>query len=103
MTEEELTLDEKAFNYAKAKSEGTVAVTENYLLGELKLAYLDGFHEGKQKWHKVADKIPMNEGWVCNQDGLPCWYDLKNEQWLGCEGATVRVTEWCDMPHLRRW
>ena len=61
--------------------------------------YLAGLHEGQPKWHKVADKIPMNEGWVCNQYGIPCWYDLEHEQWLDCEGTTLRVTEWCDMPY----
>ena len=42
-----MTIDEKAFNYAKEKSEGTVAVSENRFLGELKLAYIKGAEEVK--------------------------------------------------------
>lgn len=56
---------------------------------------------GRPKWHKVADgDLPSEEGgWVCNQDGLPCYYDWSTEQWLDCEGTQIRTTEWCHMPH----
>ena len=53
------------------------------------------------EWHRVADRdLPSEEGgWVCNQDGLPCYYDWSTEQWLDCEGTQIRTTEWCNMPH----
>ena len=66
--------------------------------------YKDGFKDGYNKaneWHKVADRdLPSEEGgWVCNQDGLPCYYAWSTEQWLDCEGTQIRTTEWCNMPH----
>ena len=61
--------------------------------------YMQGATENGVQWHKVADNLPMNEGWVCNQYGIPCRYDWENEQWLDWEGTTLRVTEWCDMPY----
>lgn len=72
----------------------------------LKQAYLDGLKAGKgmnisTKWHKVAHgDLPSEEGgWVCNQNGLPCYYDWSTLQWLDCEGTQIRTTEWCHMPH----
>ena len=68
-------------------------------------AFLAGLKAGKMnapnKWHKVADgDLPSEEGgWVCNQNGLPCYYDWGTEQWLDCEGTQIRTTEWCHMPH----
>ena len=67
-------------------------------------AFKDGAEFGYNKaneWHKVADgELPSEEGgWVCNQDGLPCYYDWSTEQWLDCEGTQIRTTEWCNMPH----
>ena len=47
-------LDERAFNYAKRKSEGTVAVSENRFLGDLKLAYIAGYNKANE-WHYVKD------------------------------------------------
>lgn len=66
--------------------------------------FLDGVDLGYNKaneWHKVADgDLPSEEGgWVCNQNGLPCYFDWSTEQWLDCEGTQVRTTEWCHMPH----
>ena len=59
-----------------------------------------GYNKANE-WHKVADgDLPSEEcGWVCNQDGLPCYYDWSTEQWLDCEGTQIRTTEWCNMPH----
>lgn len=99
MTEE---LKQKAINqirklYSVDEDKSDDFISE-YFDTEIEL-YIAGATEYGIQWHKVADKIPMNEGWVCNQNGLPCWYDLKNEQWLDCEGTTLMVTEWCDMPH----
>lgn len=56
---------------------------------------------GRPKWHKVADgDLPSEEGgWVCNQNGLPCYFEWGTEQWLDCEGTQIRTTEWCHMPH----
>ncbi len=63
--------------------------------------FLAGLKAGRPKWHKVADgDLPSEEGgWVCNQDGLPCYFDWGTEQWLDCEGTQIRTTEWCHMPH----
>lgn len=55
-------------------------------------------------WHFLKENpkdLPRNEGWVCNQDGLPCWYDITNDQWIDCEGTQIKTTAWCDMPHTR--
>lgn len=55
-------------------------------------------------WHFLRENpkdLPRNEGWVCNQDGLPCWYDITNDQWLDCEGTQVKTTAWCNMPRLK--
>ena len=67
----------------------------------LKQAYLAGLKAGRQKWHKVADgDLPSEEGgWVCNQNGLPCFFDWGTEQWLDCEGTQIKTIEWCHMPH----
>ena len=67
-------------------------------------AFKDGAEFGYNKaneWHYVKDgDLPSEEGgWVCNQDGLPCYYDWSTEQWLDCEGTQIRTTEWCNMPH----
>ena len=68
----------------------------------------DGFQKGANfgynkvnEWHKVAHgDLPSEEGgWVCNQDGLPCYFDWGTEKWLDCEGTQIRTTEWCHMPH----
>lgn len=68
---------------------------------ELQEAYLAGLKAERPQWHKVADgDLPSEEGgWVCNQDGLPCYFDWSTEQWLDCEGTQIRTTEWCHMPH----
>ena len=68
---------------------------------QLKQSYLAGLKAGRTKWHKVADgDLPSEEGgWVCNQNGLPCFFDWDVEQWLCCEGTQIRTTEWCHMPH----
>ncbi len=55
-------------------------------------------------WHFLKENpkdLPRNEDWVCNQDGLPCWYDIANDQWIDCEGTQIKTTAWCDMPHTR--
>ena len=67
----------------------------------IKQAFLAGLKAGRPKWHKVADgDLPSEEGgWVCNQNGLPCFFDWGTEQWLDCEGTQIRTTEWCHMPH----
>lgn len=67
----------------------------------IKQAHFDGLKAGRPKWYKVADgDLPSEEGgWVCNQDGLPCYFDWSTEQWLDCEGTQIRTTEWCHMPH----
>ena len=59
-----------------------------------------GYNKANE-WHKVADgDLPSEEGgWVCNQDGLPCYFDWGTEQWLDCEGTQIRTTEWCHMSH----
>ena len=67
-------------------------------------AHKDGAEFGYNKaneWHRVADRdLPSEEGgWVCNQDGLLCYFDWSTEQWLDCEGTQIRTTEWCIMPH----
>lgn len=79
----------------------TVAITVDELINiwneltELKLK------AGRPKWHKVADgDLPKNEGWVCNQDGLPCWYDWNTEQWFACGGVPIRTIAWCETPHI---
>jgi hypothetical protein len=69
-----------------------------------KIDYQYGAEFGYNKaneWHYVKDgDLPSEEGgWVCNQDGLPCYYDWSTEQWLDCEGTQIRTTEWCNMPH----
>lgn len=71
---------------------------------EEKKLLLEGIKFGYNKaneWHKVADgDLPSEEGgWVCNQNGLPCFFDWGTEQWLDCEGTQIRTTEWCHMPH----
>ena len=84
---------------------GFVILTEN-----IKNDFIDLFVAGfmkclelnkEIKWHKVAHgDLPSEEGgWVCNQDGLPCYFDWGTEQWLECEGTQIRTTEWCHMPH----
>lgn len=55
-------------------------------------------------WHFLKENpkdLPRNEGWVCNQDGLPCRYDIANDQWIDCEGTQIKTTAWCDMPHTK--
>ena len=76
------------------------------VMKELNIAYKDGFNDGYNKaneWHdlrKNPNDLPSEEGgWVCNQNGLPCYYDWGTEQWLDCEGTQIRTTEWCHMPH----
>lgn len=61
-----------------------------------------GYNKANE-WHFVKDgDLPSEEGgWVCNQDGLPCYYDWSTEQWLDCEGTQIRTTEWCNMPHKK--
>ena len=55
-----------------------------------KRSYKDGFlaglEAGRPEWHKVADgDLPSEEGgWVCNQDGLSCYFD-----WSG--GFTMAI------------
>ena len=73
----------------------------DFVWEELKQAYLAGLKAGRPKWHKVADgDLPSEEGgWVCNQNGLPCFFDWGTEQWLDCEGTQIKTTEWCHMPH----
>lgn len=68
---------------------------------ELEWLLKKAFNAGKTKWHKVAHgDLPSEEGgWVCNQNGLPCFFDWGTEQWLDCEGTQIRTTEWCHMPH----
>lgn len=68
---------------------------------ELEYLLKKAFNAGRPKWHKVADgDFPSEEGgWVCNQNGLPCYFDWSTEQWLDCEGTQIRTTEWCHMPH----
>lgn len=68
---------------------------------ELEYLLKKAFNAGRPKWHKVADgDLPSEEGgWVCNQNGLPCFLDWGTEQWLDCEGTQIRTTEWCHMPH----
>ena len=72
-----------------------------YISPFIEQAYLAGLNAGKTKWHYVKDgDLPSEEGgWVCNQDGLPCFFDWGTEQWLDCEGTQIRTTEWCHMPH----
>jgi len=89
MTDEEMTEE-----YAKPWKTSLAYVS-------VKEAYLAGLKAGRPKWHKVADgDLPSEEGgWVCNQNGLPCFFDWGTEQWLDCEGTQIRTTEWCHMPH----
>ena len=69
---------------------------------DIQEAFLAGLKAGRlTKWHSVANRdLPKEEcGWVCNQDGLPCYFDWGTEQWLDCEGTQIRTTEWSDIPH----
>ena len=75
-----------------------------FILAMIQQTFQDGAEFGyykANKWHRVADRdLPSEEGgWVCNQDGLPCYFDWSTEQWLDCEGTQIRTTEWCNMPH----
>ena len=94
MTDEELSM-EFVLNYPKIEK-GELLTTK-----DLQNAYLAGLKASRPKWHNVtAGDLPSEEGgWVCNQDGLPCYYDWGTLQWLDCEGTQIRTTEWCHMPH----
>lgn len=76
-------------------------VPDSEFFNQVEQAFLAGLKAGRPKWHKVADgDLPSEEGgWVCNQNGLPCFFDWGTEQWLDCEGTQIRTTEWCYMPH----
>ncbi|MBR6081236.1 MAG: hypothetical protein IKP60_13925 [Treponema sp.] len=82
------------FNYERGVDTKTCYDELEYILKR-------AFKAGRPKWHKVADgDLPSEEGgWVCNQNGLPCYFDWSTEQWLDCEGTQIRTTEWCHMPH----
>lgn len=82
------------FNYGRGVDTKTCYDELEYILKK-------AFNAGKTKWHKVAHgDLPSEEGgWVCNQNGLPCFFDWGTEQWLDCEGIQIRTTEWCHMPH----
>ena len=100
MTEEELTLDEKAFNYAKSKSEGTVAVTENCFLGELKLAYLAGAKENGTVWHDLRkDQNDLPEG---NGLFIIYWKLGTVDNYMVFRGTITEmhkdVIAWCEIP-----
>ncbi|MBP5751450.1 MAG: hypothetical protein J6W60_01140 [Treponema sp.] len=82
------------FNYERGVDTKTCFDELEYLLKRT-------FNAGRPKWHKVADgDLPKNEGWVCNQDGLPCWYDWNTEQWFACGGVPIRTIAWCETPHI---
>lgn len=82
------------FNYERGVDTKTCFDELEYLLKR-------AFNAGRPKWHKVADgDLPKNEGWVCNQDGLPCWYDWNTEQWFACGGVPIRTIAWCETPHI---
>ena len=97
-----MTDEEMAVNWIRSQgwSEETLPSDE---FGQMSQAFLAGLKAGRPKWHKVADgDLPSEEGgWVCNQNGLPCFFDWGTEQWLDCEGTQIRTTEWCYMPHKR--
>lgn len=59
------------FNYGRG------GVDTKTCYDELEYLLKKAFTAGKTKWHKVADgDLPSEEGgWVCNQDGLPCFFD----------------------------
>ena len=82
------------FNYGRGVDAKTCYDELEYLLKK-------AFNAGRPKWHKIAHgDLPSEEGgWVCNQNGLPCFFDWGTEQWLDCEGTPIRTTEWCHMPH----
>jgi hypothetical protein len=82
------------FNYERGVDTKTCFDELEYLLKR-------AFNAGRPKWYKVADgDLPKNEGWVCNQDGLPCWYDWNTEQWFACGGVPIRTIAWCETPHI---
>ena len=92
------------FGYNKAKVEVEDSYRESLCNSELNLASVTEQLEELEKankWHKVAHgDLPSEEGgWVCNQNGLPCFFDWGTEQWRDCEGTHIRTTEWCHIPH----
>ena len=104
-----MTDEERADEYASSYGDDNIIDFGDDQLNLFPLrrwSFLDGLKAGKgmnvpTKWHKVADgDLPSEEGgWVCNQNGLPCYYDWGTEQWLDCEGIQIRTIEWCHMPH----
>lgn len=101
MTDEEI--DRMADNFVNAQDFTKLySVARKAECGAFwKYGFLAGLKAGRPKWHKVAaGDLPSEEGgWVCNQNGLPCYFDWSTEQWLDCEGTQIRTTEWCHMPH----
>lgn len=99
-----MTLEERAEEYieknCKMWEEGELTVDEI-----VRLTYKDCAKENGIQWHdlrKNPNDLPSEAGgWVCNQDGLPCYFDWGTEQWLDCEGTQIRTTEWCNMPHKK--
>ena len=64
-------------------------------------AYEEGYNKCNE-WHdlkKNPKDLPVNEGWVCNQNGMTCYYDIRAEKWYCGEGTVITVTDWCHMPH----
>lgn len=54
-------------------------------------------------WHFLKENPKdLPKVWVCNQDGLPCWYDIANDQWIDSEGTQIKTTAWCAMPQLEK-
>lgn len=70
----------------------------------IRKAFIAGLKAGRPKWHdlrKNPNDLPNVEGgWVCNQDGYPCFFDWHTEQWLDTEGTQITTVEWCNIPHI---
>lgn len=88
------------YGYNKAKEDADKMKSRFLELCNLKDMRIEKLEKANE-WHKIADgELPSEEcGWVCNQHGIPCYYDWSTEQWLDCEGTQIRTTEWCNMPH----
>lgn len=100
MTDEELEFE--SFSYRKDHLL-SFKFTEKEAMA-FDFGYVKGARNHGIVWHDLK-KSPIDlpgedDGWVCNQDGLPCWYDRIIKRWLDVDGTCIRTDLWCYMPHF---
>ena len=107
MTDEEMAEEYNKRNKCFREDVGKIQIEYKMYLNNLKQAYLDGFHEGQPKWHKVADgDLPRQDGHTCfsikvlasNKKWV--YYQFTNGKWF-CGNKEVKVIAWCEIPQFK--